>query len=269
MTNIKTFNTQYEPGVGLDKDRFRFKKLLSDYSYSHVIETVNRFNNAYRSQHHQDYVPKLVIAGGFLRAAFDDSEQVNDIDIFVIDPIEGKSELERDDRLHDLRLAFDDAVRFSRTNWCTVFRCPEDKLTTYETPTDIRVQVIHEKSYQSVDELLASFDIRACCFALTAAEEITYIEGAIEDVKVKDIVINNVEYPIATMNRIAKYKNKGYKIRDIELQRFMLATYNSMKRFDMQRPLDISNPVPDSWALMSDVDAWEPYFETTGRRYID
>lgn len=263
MSKFYKVDLSVSPGKGTDHDRVRFNDLIEQYK-DVLAEITNR---RYETAH-------FVVAGGFLRGIFSDKEQVNDIDIFVVDPIRDGA----DERLDTLCYHFEWHVRAaldSANTWNVVFRCPENKLVTFMTPEGTKVQLIREKSYETTEHLLNTFDIRACCFALVLNEHTVYdlyaIQGAEEDVKSKDIVINNVEYPLATINRIARYKTKGYRIREHEMQRFMLMTYRTMKQYEQE---SLANVVPDSFLTRSDVDVdlddlWQPFFDDKGRLYID
>jgi len=66
-----------------------------------------------------------------------------------------------------------------------------------------------------VSDLINSFDFSSTYFAMLWNDDETYFEvytdnRAIKDVRKKQLSLVNLEYPSSTLNRIYKYRNKGY-----------------------------------------------------------
>lgn len=152
----------------------------------------------------------VVLAGGALRALVDASEEISDYDLFVLD--QGiipklKSSLE--------------ALEY---NLC--FECPKGQLYTYKNLDGTKVQIINKRAYKDCEDLIASFDITACCAAYDG--EVFYTnERFVFDNLNKLINLNKVEYPNATLRRIVKYSNKGFKLSNAAVTTFT-STVNGM-----------------------------------------
>lgn len=133
------------------------------------------------------------LAGGALRSVIGD-EPIADYDLFF---------------RHGL-VAAKTRVELESKGFETVFKCPEGKLTTYKKG-DMKVQCITENYYPSMQDLLDTFDISACRYATDGTVFISYY-SAIRDTLKKQINLHRVDYPVATLKRVAKYAAKGYKL---------------------------------------------------------
>lgn len=91
-----------------------------------------------------------------------------------------------------------------------IFECPLGYLTTYKYG-DLKIQLISKRFYHSLEVLFNSFDFTCCQFSATRTKFIT-TKTALKDTIKKELHLNELEYPVATINRIRKYKSKGYKI---------------------------------------------------------
>jgi len=137
------------------------------------------------------------LLGGAIRSVFDKT-QVSDFDLFFKDE-ESKDKLEK---------------RLLSDGYKIVFKCKEGKLTTYKCGP-IKIQAITEVYRQSMEEHLATFDINASKFGLDCNSNelnIVYFDKALRDAKKKKLTLDRVMYPVATFNRLLKYKQKGYTI---------------------------------------------------------
>lgn len=90
-----------------------------------------------------------------------------------------------------------------------VYECSEGKLFTFKHK-NMKIQVVCERYYSNEEELINSFDITACMFVLDCYMRLHTYKESIKAAKNKELRINKVEYPLATMNRIDKYVKKGY-----------------------------------------------------------
>ena len=137
----------------------------------------------------------VVLAGGALRALVDPSEEISDYDLFVLD--QGiipklKSSLEH-------------------LEYTLCFECPKGQLYTYKNLEGTKVQIINKRAYKDCEDLIASFDITACCAAYDGNTFYTNDRFVFDNLN-KTINLNKVEYPNATLRRIVKYSNKGFKL---------------------------------------------------------
>lgn len=92
----------------------------------------------------------------------------------------------------------------------TVFKCPEGKLTTMKY-NGMKIQLITEFFYDDMKHLINTFDIKACRYATDGDIMLTRY-SAIRDTLKHEIHLHRIDFPVATMKRIAKYIQKGYKL---------------------------------------------------------
>ena len=155
-------------------------------------------------------------AGGAHRLYFD-HQKVSDIDLFFRHNLAAKAvEVELEGR-----------------EYKTIFKCPEGKLTTM-AKKGIKVQLITEFFYSSTEELIDSFDITACRYSYDG-KRMSLFYSAARDAAHRKIRLNIVTHPSATMKRIAKYVEKGYKLDNQAVDHFIQYIYDSGAE---GRPLD-------------------------------
>jgi hypothetical protein len=155
------------------------------------------------------------LAGGAFRHLFNKEDSISDFDIFFQN-LRKRQEVQR-------KLVAVGAIK--------TFECPEGKLYSYSI-NGTKVQLITDRSYATPDDLLEVFDINACRFCLY--QDAFYTDRtAIDDVKNKRITFNKVDYPIATMKRIAKYIDKGYYVPTVSYEEFVLDIYEKGIRGDV------------------------------------
>lgn len=132
----------------------------------------------------------VVLAGGANRTFVDANEEINDYDIFMIG---------EEPKAHLLNWA---------SQYENIFTCPDGFLYSYKTPYG-KMQIVCPKIYNTVEELLDTFDLQPSRFAYDGEFLYTFKE-AIKSVKKKVLDIHSVTFPLATLNRIYKYRNYGY-----------------------------------------------------------
>lgn len=136
------------------------------------------------------------LAGGALRAALrGDDDEIVDYDMFF------RSSLD----------AAKVEVELETLGAETVFKCPEGKLTTMKYK-GMKIQLITEFFYATMSDCINSFDINASRF-ITNGDIVLTKYSAVRDVLKKQITLHRVDFPVATMLRIAKYSRKGYKLK--------------------------------------------------------
>lgn len=152
-------------------------------------------------------VEGIFLAGGCFRTLINKDEPISDYDLFFYD----KRAIVRSKEILD------------NLGWVKVFECPLGELTTYKKNDD-KLQLITKKIYSSVYEAVESFDITACCagFDVRTRQLITHPQW-VKDVRTKTIDFNVIEYPVATLNRVVKYYNKGYRYRENTLVNYVKA----------------------------------------------
>ena len=124
-----------------------------------------------------------------------DGTPVADYDLFC----NGEAELVR------LKTA---ALRWAGTK--KLFECPANELVTLKTGP-FKVQIINVPSATGPEELLKSFDIIPSMFALKDGTLWAH-RLALKCASQRFVLLGRISYPISTLRRLAKFKQKGYKV---------------------------------------------------------
>lgn len=140
-----------------------------------------------------------------------------------------RSFIDKDDEVQDLDLFFKDSKTFNEVDkflaekgYVEKFRCPENLLITYEDGED-KIQLIIKEAYNSSKDLVNTFDLSPCRAATTLDGEDLYVcKTFTSSVLNKAMKVVNIEYPVATLKRILKYKMKGYKIKTSQIEDFIV-----------------------------------------------
>lgn len=137
-----------------------------------------------------------MLAGGAVRDAAYDVE-ISDYDMFFTD----RETLQKC------------ATALGRNGFECTFVCPQGQLYSYKNLKGVKVQLIAKRFYVDMEDLLNSFDFNATYFG-TEGDASVFVtkREAIKDVKSKVLTMNNLEFPSATINRLYKYRNKGYYV---------------------------------------------------------
>ena len=153
------------------------------------------------------------LCGGSMRTFFDTESVINDLDFFF----KSNEYLDAFKRqLQILNTTDDFEVE-------TVFVCPKGELTTYMisyfcdvtgTFFRVKVQAITKFFYKDIEEALDSFDFTVCQAGMyvTAKGHISFIfnQRFAKDVRNKQLMLNKVTFPIATLRRLSKYVGYGF-----------------------------------------------------------
>lgn len=163
------------------------------------------------------------IAGGACRAWFE-NEEVKDYDFFfssIKDYEEFKnatmSENDRD-FLEDISTKFKDSYE---KVWIS------DNANTYKNiDTDSIIQFIHNH-YNPIEKQIHSFDFTVCAVGYDLKEKAFYTHPKFfDDLNSKRLrlVVNeeSMLYPLAELERVAKYSRKGYKIKPVDIVALLL-----------------------------------------------
>lgn len=140
-------------------------------------------------------LPGAYVGGGIFRTMVDRNDVVMDIDVFF-----------NKRATADLYMEILEELDYNQ-----VFACPQGELYTYKRGDDVKVQLITKFFYPSVEELVDSFDITACCAGHDGSKFYSN-RRFFTDVMNKNIYLNKITYPVATLNRITKYVKKGYSL---------------------------------------------------------
>lgn len=132
------------------------------------------------------------LAGGALRTMLDPTEPVSDYDLFF----------KNEEGLRQTR------QKIESDGWRLVFKCPKGELFTYKK-FGIKLQCVAKRFYHDIEHLLDSFDFTVCQGATDGWHFYT-TSSMIKSVKTKRLEVHLITYPVATINRLYKYRQKGY-----------------------------------------------------------
>lgn len=168
-----------------------------------IVEILKRNNGVY-------------LAGGALRSMIDVTP-VNDYDFFFKDEATFNKLVQSMD-------SHERVIHLAHT--------PNKKLITYAY-NGIRFQLVGIRFFRNATELMNDFDITACCFSLHFDRKEfpgpfknhesgtwKYFDPGFNDARHKQIKFNNIRYPGTMIERIAKYKEKGYRITSKSFKEF-------------------------------------------------
>lgn len=152
----------------------------------------------------------VYLAGGGLRTLLNPDDKICDIDLFFRD-----------------QGALDAATEIMEKSgeYYLAFQCPANELRTYKSGGDVldedkdddfyknqkKIQFITKSFYKSPVELISSFDFVATCACLYKEKLYTHKDW-LRCVRKKQLELNFVSYPVATINRMFKYRDKGFWI---------------------------------------------------------
>lgn len=148
------------------------------------------------------------LAGGSIRDALNGNFDVVDYDMFFRDIIEA----------HKTQLILEEDLGFE-----CIFKCPKGELITFKKD-NIKIQLVMKYFYSSMDELIDSFDITACCHA-TDGNVIVTKYSSIRDTFKKKINFNRIEFPNSTMKRAQKYIQKGFTLTNKAIEKYVDRIY--------------------------------------------
>lgn len=131
----------------------------------------------------------VILGGGSLQTLVNRDINVNDYDIFF----------------QDFRVVPAVENILEKAGYKKIFQCKQHTLTTYYRKGLPKIQLIKMREYYDGFDLIHQFDITACMWAYDGATVYT-TKQAIHDTKKRVVKFNKIEYPLATLNRISKYK---------------------------------------------------------------
>ena len=97
--------------------------------------------------------------------------------------------------------------------------------------TEVKIQCVSFKYFESIEKLFESFDINLCRIAYDGTNVI-YEENALNNIKNNQLKFNegSIYYPSVTLKRMVKYIKLGYDIEDVDLKVLTHAFYKSKKK---------------------------------------
>jgi hypothetical protein len=142
-----------------------------------------------------DYIlnDECILGGGAARSIFT-KEKINDYDLFP-------NSFKKMEEIKSYFLSLGATIKFE---------CPEKKLISLMYKNE-KIQLIKTQEYNNVYELLDSFDFTCTQFAYFNNILYVYKSDCLSDAKRKHLILHKLTYPAATIKRINKYVNYGYK----------------------------------------------------------
>ncbi|OBG93882.1 hypothetical protein A9X05_09090 [Mycobacterium sp. E3298] len=147
------------------------------------------------------------IAGGTITSLMCNRE-INDIDVYF--------------RKEEDLIDFIEENYSSSSGW---FVASTSKATLIRWKNSKDVQLIHFKYFNSADEIFETFDYTVCMGAFDFKDELFYFHNEFFKHNSQKILIynENTAYPLVSMLRVQKYRDKGYYISKAELVKVMLS----------------------------------------------
>lgn len=145
---------------------------------------------------------QVCVAGGAVRDCVH-FEIPADYDLFILNNPYTTSNNDPDDIISQICSALE-SEGFTNT-----FKCPNGLLYTFKNEDEQKIQLITTEYYSDVTPLLHSFDFSTCMWAYDGQTVYTCYQ-AIKDYWKKQLTLFNLPAPAATINRLHKYRNKGY-----------------------------------------------------------
>lgn len=133
----------------------------------------------------------VLCAGGAARSIMT-KEQINDYDLFFTDLKSFNETFKKLESISEIK-----------------FKCPENKFISLKYKNN-KIQLIKPKLYNDPNDLISSFDFTITQFATNGKMLFTYYKSLIHTRK-KYLRIHKITYPAASIKRITKYINYGFK----------------------------------------------------------
>lgn len=160
------------------------------------------------SEHHGE-----VVAGSYMSAAVNKSIRYNDIDVYFYSK--------------------EHANLWCKINYISIPEYVFDLCATVYRK-GVKINLIIGIPFNSVEDLISSFDIRACAIAyVPETNKIIEVEGALDDCKHKRIIFQTGAKYI-TVKRLVKYLDKGFSIDE-----YQQVIFSELIRFKPNRDLEI------------------------------
>lgn len=133
------------------------------------------------------------LAGGSLRTLIKPSDPIQDYDLFFSNK----------ERVSEIR------ALLKAEKYKNVFSCPEEKMFSYKKE-NTKIQLICE-NFAPPKETIELFDFHACQAAFDGEKLYFSLDWA-RNVLSMNLTTNVITYPVASIKRLIKYKEKGYNI---------------------------------------------------------
>lgn len=150
----------------------------------------------------QNISDKIVVAGGSILSVLNPRTEISDYDLFIIsdnvnDLVKEKASIEG---------------KLLKYGFKQTFKCPKNELSTF-LYSNLKFQIINvgHKVYKTPEDILGEFDFHVCQAAYHSLD-FYFSEECIRNFRGKYLSVNKITYPSSSINRLAKYRNKGYNV---------------------------------------------------------
>lgn len=142
------------------------------------------------------------IAGGCLREWLLEKrlDKTVDIDVWCVDDVE--------------RQRLDEAAK--KAGWTEKKSSPTS--SNWKTKSGHWVQIIRGHHFATAEATIAKFDFTVCSLALTADGRLLMHESTLLDMTLRRLMIVDLDFPLSTLRRAFKYRDKGFKICNEQLE---------------------------------------------------
>jgi hypothetical protein len=132
------------------------------------------------------------IAGGSLRDFFSRMPLTSDVDLFFA------SDAERQEAARRLSASGVAKPLYDHSHvQCFMFK-------------NRHVQLIKKHFFAGPEETISQFDFTVCCVAMSSSGELFHHENFFEDLAGRRLAINQLPFPLSTLERLQKYVAKGF-----------------------------------------------------------
>lgn len=164
---------------------------------------------------------KCILAGGAITSIFSGTE-INDLDLYFTDK-EGLSRL--------ITQVFGVSVEDHISSFELIAKFATDRsMLCIDKYSKNKLQFIHYKVFKDAHDIFNSFDFEHVMGAFDfATEEFVFHENFFKSLAQRNIVFNpNTDFPIVSLTRVQKYKDRSYKISKAQMLRvaFTIASRN-------------------------------------------
>lgn len=196
------------------------------YDFSEIIERshTHPIQNTDLSEiigHLWDYgYPEVYIAGGAVRATIEGKKDLadRDIDFFFKDEQQYKTTVNH--------IKCQNHFLESHTEDVDNYRVTITMVNANLTKKTFKFQLIKNRYYPTVEDLLDSFDFTICQFATGRDHKLYCGDYSLWDLGRKKLAVNKITYPVSSMRRMIKYTQQGFHACNGAMQSILRATVN-------------------------------------------
>lgn len=186
-------------------------KLKSKVQRKFITNNFPKFRDTHKIRDFLDTrlleIDGVVLAGGAVQSIITDTLEVKDYDVFFLN---SKS----------CAMSYISLINQGFTVNNRLESTDKEASILNMTKGTLKIQLINIKTYDTVEDLLKSFDFTCTQVALSKGG-FHFLEGSIVDVLEKHIAINFITYPGSSYKRLGRYISKGFTVNSLLKQQLM------------------------------------------------